>query len=113
MYAFEIPNLRFSMPAGEDIPRHRFVSVNSANGTAIVAEGITPVIGASMNRAEEGQVLEIADGIVMVEAGFGPIPAGSTLVSDSEGRAIDGEGSGRAIAITSANAAGELIAVKI
>lgn len=109
MFAFEIPGLRFSLPAGAAIERHRFVSAN-ANSQGIVATAATPILGVSMNKVAADQVLEVADGIVMVEAG-GAVTAGVAVASDAEGRAIAGDGV--AIALTSATAAGELITVKI
>ena len=82
MSAYEIPGLRFSIPAGAAIVQHRFVSVN-ANGQAIQATASTPVIGVSMNEVTATdelpaakQIAEIADGIVMVEAG-GTVAAGA------------------------------------
>lgn len=109
MFAFEIPGQRFSLPAGAAVERCRFVSAD-ANSNGITATASTPVIGVSMNKADAGQVLEIADGIVMVEAS-GAITAGVTVKSDAAGKAVAGEGS--AIALTPATAAGELITVKL
>lgn len=112
MFAFEIPGQRFSLPAGADIARHRFVSVN-ANSAGIPATASTPVVGVSMNQAKADQVLEIADGIVVVEAG-GAVTAGAAVKSDAEGKAIAaGADAAIGVAITSASAAGELITVKI
>lgn len=109
MFAFEIPGQRFSLPAGADVERFRFVSAN-ANSNGIPATASTPVIGVSMNKAKAGEVLEIADGLVMVEAAAA-IAAGVAVASNAEGKAIAGDGN--AIAITSATAAGELITVKL
>lgn len=109
MFAFEIPGGRFSMPAGAAIERHRFVSVN-ANSAGIAATASTPIVGVSMNKVEADQVLEIADGIVIVEASAA-INAGVAVTSAADGRAVAGEGP--AIALTSASAAGELITVKL
>lgn len=109
MFAFEIPGLRFSLPAGADVERCRFVSAD-ADSNGIQATAGTPVIGVSMNKAAAGQVLEIADGIVMVEAG-GAVAAGVAVAADAEGKAIAGEGT--AVALTAATAAGELITVKL
>lgn len=109
MFAFEIPGQRFSMPAGADIERHRFVSVN-ANSAGVVATASTPIVGVSMNKVKADQVLEIADGIVIVEASAA-INAGVAVASAADGRAVAGEGP--AIALTSASAAGELITVKL
>lgn len=115
MYAYEIPGLRFSMPAGGAVARHRFVSVN-ANG-AIAATATTPVIGASMNEvtAEElaanEHIVEIADGIVMVEAA-GTVAAGAAVYSDATGKATATGTTAVGVAIT-AGAAGQLMAVKL
>ena len=109
MFAFEIPGQRFSMPAGADVERCRFVSINE-NSAGITATAATKIVGVSMNKADAGQVLEIADGIVMVEAG-GAVTAGTAVASNATGQAVAGDGN--AIALTSATAAGELITVKI
>lgn len=109
MFAFEIPGQRFSMPAGADVERCRFVSINE-NSAGITATAATKIVGVSMNKADAGQVLEIADGIVMVEAG-GAVTAGVAVASNATGQAVAGDGN--AIALTSATAAGELITVKI
>lgn len=109
MFAFEIPGQRFSMPAGADVERCRFVSAD-ANSNGVTATASTPVIGVSMNKAAAGQVLEVADGLVMVEAGDA-VTAGVTVASNATGQAVAGDGP--AIAITGATAAGELITVKL
>lgn len=113
MNAYEIPNLRYSLPAGGDIERHRLVTVD-ANGNGIQAStSTTPVIGASMNKAANGEVLEVADGIVMVEAG-GAITAGTNVTADSDGKAVTRTATGisNAVALTD-GVAGGLVAVKI
>lgn len=116
MHAYEIPGLRFSLPAGGAVARCRFVSV--ADEKAIQATASTVIVGASLNMvtAEEiaagGRVVEISDGIVMVEAA-GAIESGKTVYANAEGKAT-GTGSVVAgVAITAASAAGELIAVKM
>lgn len=109
MFAFEIPGQRFSLPAGAAIERHRFVSANS-NSNGVTATAATPIIGVSMNKCKSGEVLEIADGIVMVEAG-GAVTAGVAVASDASGKAVAGDGP--AIALTAATGAGELITVKL
>lgn len=113
MYAYEIPNLRFSLPAGADVAQRRFVSVNE-NSAGIQATADTTVIGASMNEVKADQVLEIADGLVMVEAG-GAITAGTLVYADANGKATTTKGTAEAagIAITSAAAAGEFVTVKL
>ena len=112
MNAYEIPNLRFSLPAGGAVARHRFVSVN-AEGVGVQATASTPVIGASMNISKEGQVVEVADGIVMVEAA-GAITAGVKVYSDAEGKATaTGTDNVVGVAITAATGAGSLVAIKM
>lgn len=113
MFAFEIPGQRFSLPAGAAVERCRFVSAN-ANSAGIPATAATPVIGVSMNKVDVDQVLEIADGIVVVEAGAA-ITAGAAVYADAEGKATTVEGTANVagIALTSASAAGELITVKM
>lgn len=118
MFAYEIPNLRFSLPAGGAVARHRFVS--AANDAAVQATAATPVIGASMNEVttEElgagGRIVEIADGIVMIEAA-GAIASGAAVYADANGKATTTSGAGgvAGVAITAAAAANELIAVKV
>lgn len=110
--AYEIPNLRFSLPAGADIPRRRFVGVN-ASGEGVIATAAGPAIGVSMNEAADGEVLEIADGIVMVEAG-GAITPGAGIEVGTDGKAITNtSGIGIGIALTGAAGAGNIVAVKM
>lgn len=109
MYAYEIPGLRFSLPAGAAVARHRFVSVN-ADSKGIMATADTPIVGVSMNETKIEEVLEVADGIVIVEAGEA-ITAGVAVASDANGKAVAGAGPG--VAITSTGAAGELVTVKL
>jgi len=109
---YEIPNLRFSLPAGEDIARRRFISVNSSSEGVIATEAGS-AIGVSMNQAANGEVLEIADGIVMVEAG-GEIAAGADVEVGANGKAVaKTTGIGVGVAITGAAVAGQLVAVKL
>ena len=117
MSAYEIPGLRFSIPAGAAIVQHRFVSVN-ANGQAIQATASTPVIGVSMNEVTATdelpaakQIAEIADGIVIAEAG-GTVAAGAAVASDASGKAITATDKAIAVAIT-AGVAGGLMSVKL
>lgn len=109
MFAFEIPGQRFSMPAGADVERFRFVSIN-ATSEGITATDTTPVVGVSMNKVKVGEVLEIADGIVMVEAA-GAITAGVAVKANAEGKAVAGAGAG--VALTAATGAGDIISVKL
>ena len=112
MNAYEIPDLRYSLPAGEDIPRRRFVSVNSSS-EGVLATAAGSIIGVSMNEADDGEVLEIADGIVMVEA-EDVIAAGADIQVGTDGKAITKTtGVGVGIAITGAADAGQPLAVKL
>lgn len=111
MTAFEIPALRFSLPAGGNVSRCKFVSVDSA-GNGITANASTAIVGASMNETKAGEVLEIADGIVMVEAAAA-ITAGIAVYSDADGKVAKSGTVVAGTAITSASAAGQLVAVKI
>lgn len=110
MNAYEIPSLRFSLPAGGAVKRHRFVAVD-ANSNGIQAIANSNIIGASMNETSAGQVLEIADGIVMVEAAKA-VTAGSLAYADADGKVTDTGSVTAGIVITSA-VAGGLAAVKI
>lgn len=116
MSAYEIPNLRFSGEAGAKIVRRRFVTFNNKEQAIQVAANTTAVVGVSSQPAEVGQVAEIYDGIVMVEAG-GPVVAGTTVMADSDGKAIafvTGDGALVAgTALTNAAAAGELVSIKL
>jgi len=110
MNAYEIPSLRFSMPAGGAVARYRFVAVD-ANGNGIQAIATSNIIGASMNQAKSGEVLEIADGIVMVEAAKA-VTAGTLAYADADGKVTDAGTVVAGSVITSADAGG-LAAVKI
>lgn len=116
MNGYEIPELRFSLPAGGAVARCRFVSVDS-NGNGIQATASTQVIGASMNlvtstEATNGDhIVEIADGIVMVEAA-GAITAGAAVYSDANGKVTSSGTVIAGVAITG-GAAGEIVSVKI
>lgn len=110
--AYEIPNLRFSLPAGANIPRRRFVSVNSSGeGVIATAGGLT--IGVSMNEAAAGEVLEVADGIVVVEAGAA-ITAGAGIEVGTDGKAVT-TSSGVVVgtALTNAASANLFVTVKL
>lgn len=118
MNAYEIPNLRFSLPAGGAVAKGRFVSVNK-DSKAIQATADTPVIGVSKNLVTEDEInageriVEIADGIVIVEASAA-IEAGVKVSSTADGKAVaHSTGDACGVAITSAGAAGEFVAVKL
>ena len=110
MFAFEIPGMRYSLTAGAAIERHRFVSVD-ANSNGITATTATKVVGVSMNKVAANEVLEVADGIVMVEAG-GAVTPGAGVGSNASGQAVAAEAS-VGVALTGASAAGELITIKL
>lgn len=112
MNAYQIPNLRFSLPAGGAVARRRFVNVNS-NGEGVIATAAGAAIGTSMNQAATGEVLEIADGITIVEA-QAAIAAGADVQVGTLGRAVTKtSGIGVGVALTSAGAEGNFIAVKL
>ena len=111
MNAYEVPNLRYSLPAGADVAIRRFVRANAVGAGVLVAAD-KDVIGVSMNEAKAGEVLEVSDGIVMVEAG-GTVAAGDSISSGALGKAVKAvAGPVVGIALTGA-ASGSLIAVKI
>lgn len=110
MNAYEIPDLRYSLPAGGAVERHRFVTVDeNSNGIQAVAD--SNIIGVSMNKTSAGQVIEIVNGIVMVEAAKA-VTAGKIAYADANGKVTDTGTVVAGIVITSA-VAGGLAAVKI
>lgn len=130
MSAYEIPNLRFSGESAAAIARRRFVIIDSAGKVAQAGATATNVIGASSQpNAAAGEVAEIYDGIVIVEAAAA-ITAGASVQSNADGKAItlvavtvDATAGGTTtpvpvslkagVAMTSAAASGELISIKI
>ena len=112
MAAYEIPNMRFSAEAGAAIERRRFITIN-ADEQGVHAGAGDAVIGASMVDADVGEVLEIANGIVIVEAAA-EITAGSEVQSDADGRVIPiDQGHVAGIAMTNASGEGALVSVMI
>lgn len=115
--AYEIPGSQFSLPATTAIGRYRFVSID-ATGQAIQATASTDVIGVSRNEIDpvkypDAQVVDIADGIMMVEAAEA-IPCGSKVASNADGNAIVATGDTHVgIAFSDAAATGTIIAVKL
>jgi hypothetical protein len=87
MAAYEIPNLRFSGMAEEAITRRRFVKPTSDTGYEMTDAGELAV-GVSMNDPADEEVLEIADGIVIVEAGE-EITVGMLVESGTNGVAVE------------------------
>lgn len=113
MFAYEIPGTRFSLPAGADVKRYHFVAING-DSAGITATAASQVIGVAMNTVKTDEVLEIADGIVMVEAA-GAVTPGTAVYAAADGRATTTEGTGNVagIALTAASAAGDIITVKM
>jgi hypothetical protein len=112
MSAYEIPSLRFSLEASGIIARRRFVKTD-ANSKGLQAAAGEAAIGVSTNDTAVGEVLEMADGIVIVEAG-GVVAANATIQSDASGRAVTRTtGLALGVALTPASAAGEFISVKM
>ena len=114
--AYEIPGTQFSLPATTTIGRYRFVSID-AEGKAIQATASTDVIGVSRNEIDpvkypDTQVVDIADGIMMVEAA-GEIACGAKVASDINGKAVEATDVSVGIAFSSAATAGTLVAVKL
>lgn len=118
MNAYQIPGLQFSVPAGGEVKRRRFVTINAA-GACIHAllGGLT--IGASKNEVNnktgvdiDKQIVEVADGIVIVEAG-GVIAAGDSITVGTDGVAVKGTEGVVGIAMTDASKAGVNITVKL
>lgn len=112
MAGYEIPNLRFSAASGAAVARRRFVKID-ASGNAIQCVAGDAAIGVSMvDSTASGQVLEIADGIVMVEAGTA-LASGVEVQADAAGKAIIlAAGKKTGYSITAATGAGELVAIK-
>lgn len=112
MAAYEIPNMRFSAEAGADVERRRFVKINALEKGVQAGAGET-VVGASMVDAKATEVLEIANGIVMVEAAA-KIVAGTEVQADADGKAITKDaGVAAGVAMTNASDAGVLVTVMI
>ena len=112
MAAYEIPNLRFSAEAGAAVARRRFVKINDKEQGVQAGVGEV-VVGASMVDAAKGEVLEIANGIVIVEAAAA-ITAGAEVQSDANGKAVTKTtGIAVGIAMTKASGDGALVSVLI
>jgi len=112
MAAYEIPNMRFSAEAGATVARRRFVKIN-AYEQGVQAGAGEAVVGASMVDAAKGEVLEIANGIVMVEAAAA-IVAGSEVQSDANGKAKTKDtGVAAGVAMTNASGEGALVSILI
>lgn len=114
MAAFEIPRLRFSGIANGALDRRRFVLPLSGSDTDYVyAVAAGPAVGVSMNDPKALEVLEIADGIVMVEAGE-LIAAGQQVEVGTDGVAmVLNRGVAVGMCITGAGASAELATIKM
>ena len=111
MAAYEIPNLRFSGLAAAAVTRRRFVKPVSDTGYQMSGAGEIAV-GVSMNDPAINEVLEIADGIVIVEAGE-VIVVGDEIEVGADGVAmVLSTGTKVGTAVTPAGAAEELLSVK-
>lgn len=111
MAAYEIPNLRFALISAGTIARRRFVTVDNT-GQAVQASAAGNAIGASSVPSTVGKIVEVYDGIVIVEAGAAIVP-GVRVEADASARAITlAAGIPLGTALTSAAAAGEFVAVK-
>ena len=113
MNAYEIPMLRFSALSSEAVARRRFVKLDS-NGKALQTGAGEAAIGVSgTDSTAADQVLDILDGIVIVEAGAA-VAIGVAVQSDALGRATTRtNGVALGIALTASAAAGEMISVKV
>lgn len=111
MAAFEIPSLRFSSNAAEAITRRRFV-IPTTDDTTSMAESGTAAIGVSMNDPKQNEVLEIADGIVMVEAGA-TVTIGSEVQSGANGVALNYASGVKVGIFLTGGDVGELVTVKM
>lgn len=117
MAAYEIPNLRFSGESAGVITRRRFVTVDANEKVIqVTADTQYPIGVSSQPTTAAGQVAEIYDGIVIIEAGAAVTP-GTATMSDAQGRAIpyvSGAGVVQAgVAVTNAGGAGELLSIKL
>jgi uncharacterized protein affecting Mg2+/Co2+ transport len=123
MPAYEIPNLRFSGEAGGVIARRRFVTINAQEQIVQADVQGEHVVGVSSQpNSAAGEVAEIYDGIVMVEAGAA-LNGGQPVMTDAAGRAIPfvhaADAAGvptnfkAGYAVTTAAALGELVSVKL
>lgn len=117
--AYEIPGIRFSLPAGGVVPRYTFVSIDP-QGKGVVANGTSlPVIGSSQNEVTDNydiddQVLEICgDGIAIVTASA-EITIGALVGCTADGQAnvASDAASAVGIAMTHATGADILMSVK-
>lgn len=117
MNAYQIPNLRFSGVAGFAVDRYRFVQIYT-DGT-FRAGGVAGevIIGVSQNTVAAEEILEVADGIVMVAAAssvtYGdPIKCANGGKATKWNDATDAEEDLIGVALTAGNL-DEIITVKL
>lgn len=112
MAAYEIPKLRFSGIANTALKRRRFVIPTSDTNFGY-ATAAAATVGVTMNDPAINEVVEIADGIVMVEAGE-LIAAGNAVEVGIDGVAmVQRAGITVGYCITGASASAELAAIKM
>lgn len=126
--AYEIKNQEFSLICSEDIENRILVKVDSSGEAAICGNGETPV-GVSTEDGDDGDAIDVADGIVICTAGEA-VAAGSAvqcgasgkvIVLDAYTEALSGDAETLTIdpsakigiALTAAAAANELITIKL
>lgn len=113
MSAYEIPSLRFSALSGAAVANRRFVKLDSYEKAIQATAGSSAIGVSTVDATAVNQVLEIADGIVIVEAGAA-VAIMDSVQSDANGKAIPRTtGQILGTALTAASATGELIAVKM
>ena len=109
--AYEIPSLRFSAISAGTIATGRFLKLDSAEKALHATLG-DAAIGVSIGSASTGEIIDIADGIVIVESGAA-VAVGSPVQSDALGKAITRTtGYILGVAMTASAGAGQYIAVK-
>jgi hypothetical protein len=112
MAAFEIPSLRFSGNANTALARRRFLMATNDDGFGY-ATPAEYTVGVSMNNPAINEVVEVADGIVMVEAGD-VLTVGMQIQVGSDGKAAPYDaGIVVGTALTAAGASGELATIKL
>lgn len=112
--AYEIPGLRFTGIAKNEIPLHRFCKAvaEGDNMFDLCGEG-EQAIGVSRNHSNVAEPIEVADGICIVEASAA-IAAGAKVSAAADGKAVTASsGIVNGIALTAATAAGQYVAVKL
>lgn len=114
--AYEIPSLRFSGEAGIAVPANRFVYIYQGK-VWVCTSGSTPPVGISRNAAAVGEVVEIATGVLPIDAvdaltGNDEVKVGASGQAAKWLSATDDDRLIVAIAVTAAGS-GEQATVKI